>query len=255
MKNNQLQARESVGDQLVGTEKTISEHLKDLRQVLVSVAVVFFLVFVVIFALFSNTLLSFVIQPIMARGIEVVFVSLAETLTTQLKLSLIAAFVVSLPFIVLRLWSFIRPGLYPHERKAIAPLVLIMIVLFAVGVVFSYMVVFSLVVEFLVYAADDIVTPMISVGQYVGFLFSFVVPFGLAFEMPVVMVVLAKLGFVTWKSLAKARRYVIFGITVLSAFLTPPDILSLILLAVPMIVLYEVGIFATKMVKTNRSDA
>jgi len=254
MRNNQLQAS-SADLELVGTEKTIAEHLKEFRSVIVSVAVVFFVVFVAIFAAFSNTLLSFVIQPIIARGIEVVFVSLAETLVTQLKLSLIAAFIVSLPFIVFRLWSFIGPGLYPHERKMIAPLFLVMLVLFAVGVVFSYVVVFSLVVEFLVYAAEDLVTPMISVGQYVGFLFSFVVPFGLAFEMPVVMVVLAKLGLVTWKGLVKARRYVIFGITVLSAFLTPPDVLSLILLAVPMIILYEVGILATKMVGPRERES
>lgn len=235
-------------------EKPVGEHLQELRKRLLWCVVLVLVAFFGIASYCSEQLVEFLSAPVKAQGIQFIYVGLAEALVAQLKVSFIAAVVVVSPFIIWNIWAFIKPALYDNEKKYVLGFTFISILLFIIGVVFGYGVVFLSAITFFVYVGQGIATPMLSISDYVSFLFGFVIPFGLVFEMPIICYVLARLGVVSAHSLVALRKYVVLIIFVLAAFLTPPDVLSQVLMALPMLILYEVGIIVVKLTVKKKEE-
>ncbi|MDO4179100.1 MAG: twin-arginine translocase subunit TatC [Phascolarctobacterium sp.] len=227
-------------------EPSLGDHIRELRKRIIWCLVTLVVVFFGLASFVSEPLMKIITKPITDRGIQLIYIGLAEALTAQLKVCFIAAFVISSPVFLWHIWDFVKPALYDNEKKAVLIFTFGSVVLFLIGVTFGYIVVFLSAITFFVYVGENLATPMLSISQYVGFLFGFVISFGMVFEMPVVSYVLCKMGVVTVDFLKSARKYVILGIFVVAAFLTPPDALSQVLMALPMIVLYEIGIIVAK---------
>lgn len=250
MQVNQLESSEVVKDsfqELEAYQPPLKEHIAELRRriiwCLASIGVSFF----VIITFFINHLMQLLAQPINERGIQFIYLGLAEAMTAQIKVAFIASLVVSAPIVFWHIWDFIRPALYASEKKYVLIFALSSVLLFVMGVAFGYVVVFLSAITFFVYMGENLATPMLSISQYVGFMFGFVLSFGIVFELPIAVYVLCKLGFVTVEQLVAIRKYVVLVIFVVAAFLTPPDVLSQCLMAVPMLVLYEIGIWVAKL--------
>jgi sec-independent protein translocase protein TatC len=222
-------------------------HVKALRNmILISIAAIG-IAFVVVFVGFSNQLITFMKLPINARGIELIYISLYESMMVQLKVSFIAGAVAASPVVFWQIWSFIRPALYPREWRMVIGMFLITVALFLAGAVFAYVIVFQMAINFFLLNSEGLAMPFISIERYVNFLVGFVLPFGLAFELPVAMVVLARSGLVPVSAFRKCRKYIIFAIFILAAFLTPPDVVSQVLLALPLVALFEAGILVSRL--------
>ncbi|MDD6143823.1 MAG: twin-arginine translocase subunit TatC [bacterium] len=235
-------------------KQALYEHVMALRRVfLVSLAAVGIL-FVLFFYLFCDQLVDFVLYPVRSRGISVISTAVSEALMTQLKVCLIAAVVAGMPVIIQQIWSFVSPALYPHEKKLFAGLFFAALLLFLTGVVFCYLYVFPLAINLFWAAADTVATAMWSVKEYFNFVLSFVLPFGLMFELPVVIFMLAKRGKVNYAKLAGWRKYVVLIIAVAAAILTPPDVVSQCMLALPMYLLYEVATQLARFVKPSQPE-
>ena len=146
-------------------------------------------------------------------------------------------------------WSFIKPALYAHERKAFRLTFGATVFLFLLGVTFCYAAVYFLAVDFFLVAGEDLATPMLAIDKYVGFLFGFVLPFGLAFELPVALYITTKMGMTNYQMLASKRKFVILAVVVIAAFLTPPDVVSQIMLSIPILILFEISLLICKIVK------
>lgn len=229
--------------------KPLSGHLKDLRRLLLFMMLLVLAVFLVFFMLWPKELVALVSDPIREMGIEIIYTNVSEAFTTQIKLCLIAAVVCASPVLFFSIWRFIRPALYKKERRVFSVLLVAAFLLFVAGISFAWLMVFRLAVIFLVFSGENIATPMLSLESYVSFLFSFLVPFGVVFELPVVIIVLTRIGIVSTKVLAKARKYVILIVFTLAAILTPPDVVSQVMLALPMLVLYEAGILLSRLIR------
>lgn len=229
--------------------QTLLEHLAALRNVLVISAGAILIAFFAVFYFAIDLLMSWITQPIVERGIQIIYTAMSEALTTKFKVALIAAVVVASPVIIWQVWSFIKPALYPHEKKAFRILFFVALLLFLTGVVFCYCAVYLLAVDFFLVAGENLATPLLSIDKYVGFLFSFIVPFGIAFMLPVFVYLTTKVGWTNYQMLASKRKYIILGIAVFAAILTPPDVVSQVMLGVPMVLLYEIGVQITRFVK------
>ena len=230
------------------------EHVRALRKVLVVSVVAVLVLFVLFFYLLCDPLVNFVLAPVRSRGIDIIATAVSEALMIQLKVCLVAAVVAGMPVIIHQIWSFIAPALYPHEKRLFAGLFFVALLLFCAGVAFCYLYVFPLAIN-LFWAASDTVAPaMWSVNEYFSFVLSFVLPFGLMFELPVVVVMLAKRGKVSYAGLAKARKYVLLVIVVVAAILTPPDVISQCMLAAPMYLLYEIAAQLARFVKPRVTE-
>lgn len=231
--------------------RPLAEHLAALRKTLVVCILAIFGSFLAVFLLRAEQLVTFVTQPLTDQSIQVIFTGVAEAFTAQTKLSLIVGVVLASPVVLTAVWLYIRPALHRKERVVSAILVIVAVGLFALGVYFAYQYVFFLAVNFFVYAGENVAAPMISLGTYVNFLFSFLIPFGVMFELPILIVGLTKMGLVTTRDLKKARKYVIFAIFIAAAILTPPDVVSQVMLGVPMCILYEVGVICSWLFRTR----
>lgn len=233
----------------------LMEHLMALRRVLVISAGAILAAFLLVFYFASDYLMSLITGPIAARGIEIIYTAMSEALMTKIKVALIAGVVAASPVVVWQVWSFIKPALYEAEIKAAKLLFVVILLLFLLGVVFCYGAVYFLAVDFFLIAGENLATPMLSIDNYVSFLFGFVVPFGLAFELPVAIWITTRLGWTTPQMLASKRKFVILGIAVVAAVLTPPDVVSQAMLGIPMLLLYEAGILVARLVKPKKKDA
>ena len=227
----------------------ITEHLLAMRHMIVIIVGALFLSFLLIFYLFIDPLVHFVLQPVYARGIDVIATRVSESLMMKFKTALVAAAVVSMPVTSWQIWEFVSPALYKKERKVFLGVFLAMIGLFFVGVAFSYVVVFPLAVDLFYEASAGVATPMWSVEEYFNFTLSFVLPFGLMFELPAVIYMLAHHGKVTGKGMGEKRKFFILGAAVAAAILTPPDVVSQTLLLLPMLALYEISALIARTVK------
>ena len=230
----------------------LMEQLLELRKLLIFVAAAIVIGFVIGFYFLCSPVMDFIIRPIEARGITIIYTAVSEALTTQFKVSLIIGIVLASPFIVWRIWMFVKPALYENEIRLIRALFFLALVLFLLGIVFCYRYVYNLAIDFFLVAGENLATPMLSIDKYVGFLFSFLLPFGIVFELPVALYIAAHMGWVKYESLKKGRKFVFFGIFVLAAILTPPDVVSQIMLGVPMYVLYEIGVQVVRITKPKR---
>jgi sec-independent protein translocase protein TatC len=235
-------------------EGTLISHLVELRQRLLKVVVAVAICFTPC-AFFANDLFTIVATPLikkMPAGTSMIATSLISPFMAPLKLSLFVALFIAMPFVLYQAWAFVAPGLYKREKRFAIPLVISSILLFYAGVAFAYFVVFPLMFTFLTTTAPTGVQVMTDISSYLDFVLLLFFAFGIAFEMPVATVLLAATGLVRVETMTKNRGYVILGIFVIAAFLTPPDALSQTAMALPMWVLYEVGIFLSRILLRER---
>ena len=237
-----------------GGQGTLMSHLLALRQVVFISAIAVVVAFFVVFYLAIDPLMNWIEAPIVARNIEIIYTSMQEALVTKFKVALLAAVIVASPVIIWQVWGFIKPALYPREKRAFRVLFFIALLLFLLGVVFCYVAVYQLAVDFFLVAGDNLATPLLSIDKYVGFLFGFIVPFGVAFQLPVFLYLTTRVGWTNYEMLASKRKYVILGIFVLAAILTPPDVVSQVALGVPMVLLYEIGIQVCRFTKPRARE-
>jgi sec-independent protein translocase protein TatC len=238
-------------------EGTLISHLLELRDRLLRSLLVVFVVFLPL-VFFSNQLFTFVARPLLDKlpaGTSLIATSVVAPFMAPLKLALIGALFVAMPYVLYQVWGFVAPGLYRHERRFAMPLFLSSVVLFYVGVAFAYFVVFPLMFAFLTSTTPEGVQMMTDMSSYLDFVMLLFFAFGVAFEVPVAVVLLAATGLVKIESLRKHRGYVVLGIFVIAAILTPPDAVSQCFMAIPMYVLYELGILlAQYLVRQREAD-
>ncbi len=230
-------------------------HLLALRKVLVVSAIAVAVAFFAVYSLFIDPLMAWIVSPIQARGIDVIYTAMSEALVTKFKVALIAGAVAASPVVIWQIWGFIKPALYPHEKTRFRVMFFVALFLFLTGVTFCYFAVYTLAVDFFLVAGDNLARPMLSIDKYVGFLFGFILPFGVAFQLPVAIYITTRFGLTNHQMLASKRKYVILGIFVLAAILTPPDVVSQIALGVPMVLLYEIGILVARFTKSRDAQA
>ena len=229
-------------------------HLQALRRVLIVSTAAVAIAFLLVFYLAIDKLMAWITGPIAERGIEIIYTAMSEALVTKFKVALIASIIVASPVIIWQIWGFIKPALFPKEKKAFRILFLLALLLFLLGVVFCYFAVYMLAVDFFLVAGDNLATPMLSIDKYVSFLFGFIVPFGIAFQLPIALYLTTRIGWTNYKMLASKRKFVVLGIFVLAAILTPPDVVSQLALGLPMILLYEIGIQACRLTKKRERE-
>jgi sec-independent protein translocase protein TatC len=237
----------------------LMEHLTELRTRLLYSMVGFVIAFVVCFY-FWKPVLDLLTAPLeracMAQGkpCPVIYTSLIEPFFTQVKIGAFAALCITFPLIAAQLYKFLAPGLYKNERSALVPFLIATPIMFAVGATFLYFVLLPLALHFFVgYQQYANIELMPKIGEYIDLVMKLVFAFGLCFEMPVILTLLAKVGIVTSQGLREKRRYAIIIVTVVAAIFTPPDAISMCSLAVPMIALYEISIWLAKSVEKKRA--
>lgn len=232
-------------------QDSLVSHLVELRDRLIKVVVGVVVVVLALFP-FANQLYSFMAEPLLKHlpaQSTMVAIDVASPFLTPFKLVMLAAVVVTIPWILYQVWAFVAPGLYKHERKWVLPLLASSSILFYIGMVFAYYVVFPLVFGFFTSTTPEGVSVMTDISRYLDFVTKMFIAFGAAFEVPVLTFVLIVTGVTTAEALASARSYVIVGAFVVGMLLTPPDVISQVLLAVPVWLLFELGLVMSKLVK------
>jgi sec-independent protein translocase protein TatC len=232
-----------------GAEQPFISHLIELRDRLIRGIVAVLVVFLVLFP-FSNEVYTYVAQPLMGQlpqGSSMIATEVAAPFLTPFRLALVAAVFLAMPYLLYQMWAFVAPGLYRHEKRLAVPLLVSSIILFYLGAAFAYYVVFPLIFAFFIATAPEGVAVMTDISKYLDFVLTLFFAFGLAFEIPIATILLVAAGWVTTEQLTGKRPYVIVGAFVIGMFLTPPDVFSQTLLAVPMWMLFEAGIFASRM--------
>ena len=229
------------------TESFIS-HLIELRNRLLRIVVGFIVVFIGLFP-FANKIYALLAAPMLAKlpaGGHMIATAVTTPFFVPMKVAMMAAFVISLPHTLYQIWAFVAPGLYENEKKLMIPVIVSSFVLFLTGMSFAYFAVFPVVFGFIVGSAPEGVAVMTDISQYLDFVMTLFMAFGLAFEVPIAVVLIARFGWVTVAQLKEARSYVIVGAFVIGAIFTPPDIISQCMLAVPLWLLYEAGILVAQ---------
>ena len=237
-------------DELAGTEQPFVTHLIELRDRLLR-AVAAIAVAAIVLALYPGPgpLYDILAAPLVAhlpKGATLIATSVISPFMVPLKILLMTAFLLALPVVLYQVWAFVAPGLYSHEKKLVMPLVVSSTILFFIGVAFCYFFVFGQVFAFIQSFAPKSITAAPDIEAYLSFVLSMFLAFGLAFEVPVAVVVLARLGVVTIEKLKAFRGYFIVLAFVIAAIVTPPDVVSQLALAIPMCLLYELGIWAAR---------
>ncbi len=229
-------------------EQPFISHLIELRDRLLHMVLAVLILFLGLFY-FANDIYSFVAEPLlraMPEGTSMIATQVASPFLTPMKLTLAAAVFLAMPYLLYQLWAFIAPGLYQHEKRLAIPLLASSILLFYAGMAFAYFVVFPLIFAFLTSVAPEGVAVMTDISAYLDFVLALFFAFGLAFEVPIATILLVWVGATTPQKMASKRPYVIVGAFVVGMFLTPPDIISQTLLALPMWLLFEVGVFFSR---------
>lgn len=236
------------------TENFIS-HLIELRDRLLRIVIGFVVVFAVFFP-FANTIYALLAAPMLAKlpaGGQMIATAVTTPFFVPMKVAMMAAFLVSLPHTLYQLWGFIAPGLYAHEKKFMIPTIVASSLLFLSGMAFAYFLVFPVIFGFIVGTAPEGVAVMTDIGSYLDFVMTLFFAFGLAFEVPIAVVMSVRFGWVSIKGLKEARGYVVVGAFVIGAIFTPPDIISQFMLAIPMWLLYELGIVTARFMQPKQN--
>jgi sec-independent protein translocase protein TatC len=233
-----------------GQEQSFLTHLIELRQRLVRAALAVVIVFVALTP-FMKEIFDLLSQPMMAAlptGSKLLATGVTTPFMVPLKVTLFVALLIALPYVLWQAWAFVAPGLYKHEKKLAAPLIASSIVMFALGMAYCYFVVFGIVFKFIAGFAPVSVNVSPDIEAYFSFVMGMFLAFGMTFEVPIIVVLLARFGIASVDRLKQARPYVIVGAFIVAAIFTPPDVLSQLLLAIPLCVLYELGIFLARFV-------
>jgi sec-independent protein translocase protein TatC len=241
------------------TEDTFISHLMELRDRLLRSLVAIAAVTVVL-SIWPGIggvydLLAWPMMQSLPEGTTMVAIGVISPILVPLKVTVLAAFLVALPYVLYQAWAFIAPGLYAHEKRIAVPLVTGGTGLFLLGVAYCYFVVFGMIFQAIHSFAPQAITPAPDIEAYLNFVITMFLAFGITFEIPLIQLVLVRSGAVTVEKLKQARSYVIVGAFVIAAVVTPPDVLSQLLLAIPMCVLYEVGIVAARFVPKKTEGA
>lgn len=232
------------------------DHLIELRTRILHSIFSILIIFLPLFY-FANDIYTYVSEPLRAflpEGTTMIATEVASPFLAPFKLTLILSIFIAMPYILHQIWSFIAPGLYSNEKRVALPILTSSIALFYAGIAFAFYVVFPLVFGFFTSVAPDGVTIMTDINRYLDFVLKLFFAFGLAFEIPIATVLLVWTGATTVESLQRKRPYVIVGCFILGMVLTPPDVISQILLAIPMWILYEFGILFSKTLRTAESE-
>ena len=236
--------------------ETFISHLLELRNRLLKI-VLGLVVCVIAFLPFSNELYTWLAQPLLSHmpaGTQMIATAVTTPFLVPMKVSTLVAIIVSLPYTLYQAWAFVAPGLYANERRFIGPLIIASTLLFLAGMAFAYFAVFPVLFGFITASAPQGVAVMTDIGSYLDFVTTMFVSVGIAFEVPIAVVVLVKFNIVKVEMLKEARSYVIVGAFIVGAILTPPDVISQIMLAVPLWFLYEAGVFVASFVAPRTSD-
>ncbi len=228
---------------------SLSEHLTDLRKVFTVSIVAILICSAITYFVFGNQLYNLITDPLKSLDVKLVYIGMAEAFITKIKIAVLAGVIVAMPIVMFQVWRFLAPALFPKERRLALIILPLAIILFAMGVSFAYLVVFKFAARFLLVVVSGDLEPMLSVGPYVSFLITFLLPFGIIFELPMVMFFLAKAGIVNHRWLSKNRKFAVLIFFVIGAILTPPDVISQVLLAGPMMLLYEISVLIARFVK------
>ncbi|MDA0983918.1 MAG: twin-arginine translocase subunit TatC [Proteobacteria bacterium] len=236
----------------MSTQDTFVSHLIELRTRLVQALAVFGVIFVGLFAWPGGgaiyDLLALPLMNALPDGTRMIATGVITPFMVPMKVTALVAFMIALPYVLYQAWAFVAPGLYQHEKKLAVPLVFASTLLFYLGVAFCYFLVFGNVFAFIHDFAPKSITPAPDIEAYFGFVITMFLAFGVTFEMPVAVIILVRSGAVSLEKLREWRPYVIVGAFVIAAVVTPPDVLSQFMLAVPMCLLYEVGLFLARFI-------
>jgi sec-independent protein translocase protein TatC len=225
-------------------EESFLSHLVELRDRLIRALLAVVVVFICLFP-WSKELYSLLANPLLATlpaGGQMIATDVVGVFLVPMKVTMMVAFLIALPYVLFQAWAFVAPGLYAHEKRLVLPLVIASVLLFFCGMAFAYFLVFPTVFGFMAKVAPEGVAWMTDIDKYLSFVLSTFVAFGITFEVPVIVIVLVRIGLVDIAKLKEWRPYVIVGAFVIGAIFTPPDVLSQIMLAVPLWLLYELGI-------------
>ena len=239
----------------MSTQETFVSHLIELRQRLMRALFAIAAAFIVLFIWpGSGAIYDFLAAPLMQalpEGARMIATGVITPFMVPMKVTALVAFMVALPYVLYQTWAFVAPGLYEHEKKFALPIVVLSTVLFLLGVAFCYYFVFGKVFAFINDFAPKSITPAPDIEAYFSFVITMFLAFGVTFEIPIVVILLVRFGVVSVDKLKEARPYVIVGAFVVAAVVTPPDVLSQFMLAVPMCLLYEAGLFFARFVGTR----
>lgn len=238
----------------MGISESLVGHLIELRSRLLNSALALLLIFICLFP-WAADLYSLLAQPMLAKlpqGGQMIATDVTTPFFVPLKVAMMAAFLIALPYMLYQMWRFVAPGLYAQERRMVLPLVIASTVLFYSGMAFAYFVVFPVVFGFITAAAPQGVAVMTDIDKYLSFVIGMFMAFGIAFQVPVAVVLLVRVGVVTVQKLREIRSYVIVAAFVIGAIFTPPDVVSQFMLAIPLWLLYEAGIVVAAWTGTPR---
>lgn len=234
-------------------QDSFMSHLVELRSRLLKAVAAILAVFAVLFTYpGASAIYDVLAQPMLSslpEGTRMIATGVITPFMVPVKVTLMSAFVLSLPFVLYQAWAFVAPGLYRHEKRLAAPIIISSSLLFVAGMAFCYFFVFKTVFHFIAGFAPESITPAPDIEAYLNFVLTMFMAFGITFEVPVVVVLLVRTGVVTIAQLRGARGYVIVGAFIIAAVVTPPDVVSQFMLAVPLCLLYELGIIISRMVR------
>ncbi|MBI3938585.1 MAG: twin-arginine translocase subunit TatC [Betaproteobacteria bacterium] len=239
------------------TEDTFISHLMELRDRLLRSLVAIGIIFALLFPWAADLydLLAYPMMRTLPQGAKMIATGVVTPFLIPVKVAAMAAFIVALPYVLYQAWAFVAPGLYAHERRLVLPLVIASTVLFVLGIAFCYFFVFGVVFNFVYSIAPKSISVAPDIENYLNFALTMFLAFGVTFEVPIVVIVLVRMGAVSIEQLKSIRPYFVVGAFVVAAIVTPPDVLSQIMLAVPLCLLYEVGLIAARFVGRRAQEA
>ncbi|MBT9539989.1 twin-arginine translocase subunit TatC [Thiobacillus sp.] len=239
------------------TEDSFISHLIEMRDRLLRAVLAIIVIFVCLFP-WAQDLYALLAQPMLAalpKGGQMIATDVTTPFFVPIKVTMMTAFLLALPWVFYQIWAFVAPGLYQHEKRLGVPLIIASVILFLLGMAFAYFLVFPVVFGFVVGVAPVGVAVMTDIGKYLDFVMTLFMAFGITFEVPVAVVLLVKMNMVSVAKLREIRPYVIVGAFVIGAIFTPPDIISQFMLAVPLWVLYEAGIIVAALISKPKPEA
>ncbi len=242
---------------VIDQEQTFLSHLVELRDRLLRAILAILVVFLCLMP-WASEIYDFLAHPMMLalpEGTKMIATGVVTPFLVPVKVTVMVAFVIALPIVLYQSWAFIAPGLYAHEKRLGLPLVIASTLLFIVGMAFCYFFVFGVVFKFINEFAPKSITPAPDIEQYLSFVLTMFIAFGVTFEVPVIVIVLVRMGIVSLQKLREIRPYAIVGAFVIAAVVTPPDVMSQLLLAIPLVLLFEVGLLLARFVKKPAAES